>query len=178
MSDQTASHPSPGNGSGANAVLTVTSGAARGATIEIDENLLIGRHAPGAGRLGGDQQISRNHALISRTPTGAYVIQDLGSMNGTFVNSGRVSGAQQLAAGDTIEVGDTVLVVSSAGAPQAPPATVAPSDRSAGLAPSPVVRVRIDVDIDRGEASIRLDEGSDRVDLVHRDGRWRLIGGD
>ena len=66
---------------------------------------------PGEGKLGSDIEISRQHARITRDQHGQYVIEDLGSTNGTFVNGARLSAPQVLHPGDTIEVGDTRLVV-------------------------------------------------------------------
>ncbi len=53
-----------------------------------------------------DTRVSRQHARISR---GDYelTIEDLGSRNGTTVNSRAVQGEQALADGDIIRVGDT-----------------------------------------------------------------------
>ena len=52
-----------------------------------------------------DQTISRNHAEVFCSPDGNFTVTDKGSSNGTFVNSTRVTGSSQLAAGDTLVVG-------------------------------------------------------------------------
>ncbi len=52
--------------------------------------------------------VSRRHALISVTPRG-FMIQDLDSQNGTFVNGTRIA-ERALADGDRIEVGAAILV--------------------------------------------------------------------
>ena len=80
-------------------------------SILLDDELLIGRHAEGAGRLADDDEISRSHARISLDRSGFCAIEDLGSTNGTFVNGLRITGPQTLSVGDTIEVGGTTLVV-------------------------------------------------------------------
>jgi pSer/pThr/pTyr-binding forkhead associated (FHA) protein len=80
-------------------------------SILLDDELLIGRHADGAGRLADDDEISRSHARISLDRSGFCAIEDLGSTNGTFVNGLRISGPQTLSVGDTIELGGTTLVV-------------------------------------------------------------------
>jgi pSer/pThr/pTyr-binding forkhead associated (FHA) protein len=90
--------------------LRVTSGNAAGEVINITEEFLIGRQAPGEGKLGNDIEISRRHARITREPDGSFVIEDLGSTNGTFVNGERVA-SRRLNAGDTVEMGDTKLLV-------------------------------------------------------------------
>jgi hypothetical protein len=89
----------------------VVAGRAVGMSILLDDELLIGRHAEGAGRLADDDEISRSHARVSLDRSGFCAIEDLGSTNGTFVNGLRISGPQTLSVGDTIEVGGTTLVV-------------------------------------------------------------------
>ena len=89
----------------------VVAGRAIGMSILLDDELLIGRHADGAGRLADDEEISRSHARISLDRSGFCAIEDLGSTNGTFVNGLRITGPQTLSVGDTIEVGGTTLVV-------------------------------------------------------------------
>jgi uncharacterized Zn finger protein (UPF0148 family) len=56
-----------------------------------------------------DSEISRNHARISRKG-GVYVLEDLGSSNGTFVNQQRLTAPRKLVAGDEIGVGTNVVV--------------------------------------------------------------------
>lgn len=56
-----------------------------------------------------DAQASRRHAQLARQDAG-WVISDLGSTNGTFVNGVRVTGAQPLQSGDRIRIGTSVLV--------------------------------------------------------------------
>jgi pSer/pThr/pTyr-binding forkhead associated (FHA) protein len=91
--------------------LEMISGNAPGNTIVVDDELVIGRHATGAGRLSEDEEISRQHARISREATGDYAIEDLGSSNGTFVNGLRIQSPRLLSLGDSIETGTTTLVV-------------------------------------------------------------------
>jgi pSer/pThr/pTyr-binding forkhead associated (FHA) protein len=91
--------------------LEVVAGRAIGMSILIDDELLIGRHADGAGRLADDEEISRSHARLSLDRTGFCAIEDLGSTNGTYVNGLRITGPETLSEGDTIEVGATTLVV-------------------------------------------------------------------
>jgi pSer/pThr/pTyr-binding forkhead associated (FHA) protein len=89
----------------------VVAGRAIGMSILLDDELLIGRHADGAGRLADDEEISRSHARISLDRSGFCALEDLGSTNGTFVNGLRITGPQTLSVGDTIELGGTTLVV-------------------------------------------------------------------
>ncbi len=123
--------------------LEVVAGRAIGMSILLDDELLIGRHADGAGRLADDEEISRSHARISLDRSGFCAIEDLGSTNGTFVNGLRITGPQTLSVGDTIEVGGTTLVVRELPIPASerslkavpPQPTVSPPLKSA--APTP-----------------------------------------
>ena len=56
-----------------------------------------------------DINVSRTHAEISLSPQGAWVITDLGSTNGTYVN-GRAVASQPLNEGDHIAMGSTKFV--------------------------------------------------------------------
>lgn len=54
-----------------------------------------------------DTSLSRQHAQIRVTPNG-YVLEDLGSTNGSFVNESPVPGGVLLAPGDMIRLGPTL----------------------------------------------------------------------
>src|SRR5271165_908454 len=131
--------------SAAIARLEVVAGRAIGMSILLDDELLIGRHADGAGRLADDDEISRSHARISLDRSGFCAIEDLGSTNGTFVNGLRISGPQTLSVGDTIEVGGTTLVVRELPIPATerslkavpPQPTVTPAAKPPAATPSP-----------------------------------------
>ncbi len=92
-------------------LLEVISGKAVGTMITVQDELVIGRHADGPGRLSDDEEISRQHARVSREATGDYAIEDLGSSNGTFINGLRIQSPRLLSPGDSIETGATTLVV-------------------------------------------------------------------
>jgi pSer/pThr/pTyr-binding forkhead associated (FHA) protein len=59
-----------------------------------------------------DPKVSRKHAELSLLGPGAYLVRDLASTNGTFVNGKRVTDRCKLGADDVVRVGDTVLRVS------------------------------------------------------------------
>jgi pSer/pThr/pTyr-binding forkhead associated (FHA) protein len=170
--------------------LEVISGNDLGNTITVEDELVIGRHADGPGRLAGDEEISRQHARISREVTGDYAIEDLGSSNGTFVNGLRINSPRLLSLGDSIETGATTLVVReiavppdaarpSASAPSpaaASPQAVAPSQ--AGTPPSaatPPLALSLEVDLDAREARVKLGDGGEAVRFVFADGSWRAV---
>jgi hypothetical protein len=56
-----------------------------------------------------DAESSRRHALVS-WQGGQYVIEDLGSTNGTFVNGIQITAPQVLNPGDSVGIGQTSLV--------------------------------------------------------------------
>ena len=69
----------------------------------------IGRAAEADLSLASDATVSRLHSAIERYP-GGWVLRDLGSSNGTFVNGDRVVGDRPLNPGDEIRVGACVFV--------------------------------------------------------------------
>ncbi len=73
----------------------------------LDEATTIGR-TPSNGVALPDSSVSSNHARILRTQ-GGFVIEDVGSRNGTFVNSEKVAGKRALADGDVIRFGKVLL---------------------------------------------------------------------
>ncbi len=156
--------------------LEVISGNAIGDTIVVDDELVIGRHADGAGRLSEDEEISRQHARISREATGDYAIEDLGSSNGTFVNGLRIQSPRLLALSDSIEVGATTLLVKAIVEPEpvvvANPTVVSrvPVEPAPAVAP---LALALEIDFDAHEARIALGDGGDTVRLVLEDGVWR-----
>ena len=86
-------------------ILVATDGQASGKRFKLSGTMTIGREMSCNIPLANDQTISRNHAEVLCSPDGSYTVADKGSSNGTFVNSTRVTGSAQLAAGDTLVVG-------------------------------------------------------------------------
>ena len=88
----------------AGAALVIRSGGGRaGESFTLDdEKISIGR-TPEAGVFLDDVTVSRNHALVVRRRDGLY-IDDLGSLNGTYVNRRRIE-SHALEDGDEIQIG-------------------------------------------------------------------------
>jgi pSer/pThr/pTyr-binding forkhead associated (FHA) protein len=83
-----------------------------GNMLEVTAPTVIGRDATSGIRLEHDEFVSARHARIEPRPEGALV-DDLGSLNGTFVNGSKVKRAKVAKAGDVIKVGATELQVQS-----------------------------------------------------------------
>lgn len=56
-----------------------------------------------------DASISRVHAQLHRNREGGVSVTDMDSLNGTFVNDGRVVGTRSIDIGDTIRLGDVQM---------------------------------------------------------------------
>ncbi|HEX6652411.1 MAG TPA: FHA domain-containing serine/threonine-protein kinase [Thermoleophilaceae bacterium] len=165
--------------------LRVTAGNAEGSEIQVREEFVIGRQAPEEGQLGQDAEISRHHARIARS-NGTFIIEDLGSTNGTFVNGRRISKPELLSPGDRIQVGATTLVVqvsvpaaAAAAAASGPDADTRSSSHMIMPEPPteaspPPLSLHLSFDPAAGEVTLRLDDESDPVRLVYDNGRWRL----
>ncbi len=80
---------------------------ARGAGFAVGASTTIGRAAD-CGVVIQDSFSSGHHARVSHRD-GQYLVEDLGSTNGTFLNTRRVTGPTAMNAGDRIQIGNTVL---------------------------------------------------------------------
>ena len=90
--------------------LIIVQGPGTGHTFTLGTDpIIIGREAPSAKFVIADPAVSRRHAQISRQDDG-YVIEDLNSTNGTFINAQRVVGVVPLTPGDLIELGTAVTL--------------------------------------------------------------------
>ncbi len=61
-----------------------------------------------------DTEVSRHHARLDRGADGNWMLVDLGSSNGSFVNSGRIV-THPLTSGDRIQLGSTLMIFSATG---------------------------------------------------------------
>ena len=90
------------------ASLEIRSGPLTGQTIELTDEVVIGRE--NADVTIDDDQISRRHAVV-RSVVGAVEVEDLGSSNGTFVDEQRIEAPTRVGGGAKIRLGATVLEV-------------------------------------------------------------------
>lgn len=85
-------------------VLLAQTGPLEGQRWEIDKDLLIGRDAAcDIVIITPDKQVSRRHARIQVTKDG-LMLSDMGSKNGTHLNSERVQDPIRLEDGDTVQI--------------------------------------------------------------------------
>jgi len=126
--------------------LIVRTGPAPGTVFDLTKDVtMIGRDVTNEVVL-GDAEVSRQHARLTRTP-GGFVLEDLGSTNGTFVNGERLVAPRVLNPGDLVAFGENVTLTFDAVAPEAA-ATVAsnaakaePAPPAAEVAPAPAPKL-------------------------------------
>src|SRR6476619_2847201 len=88
--------------------LAAVSGKLKGAVFAVgDEALVIGRDTA-ASLCIADVSVSRRHSRIEKKETG-FVITDLESLNGTFVNDVPVK-QRMLEHGDRVRIGDSLFL--------------------------------------------------------------------
>jgi hypothetical protein len=75
----------------------------------------------------GDPEVSRQHSRITRTP-GGYVVEDMGSTNGTFVNGERLSAPRVLRDGDLVGLSEKVTLSFEALVPGTDETVVTPAE--------------------------------------------------
>ncbi len=91
--------------------ITIVEPAERGGrSYGLDQHVVVGRSSQCDIALPEDSYVSQNHARIYRRD-GRVWLEDLGSTNGTYLNSKAVSAPVVLHRGDRIQVGRTVLEV-------------------------------------------------------------------
>ena len=91
------------------AMLLVQRGPDAGARFLLDTDVVtVGRH-PDSDIFLDDISVSRRHATFTRTANG-YVISDLGSLNGSYVNRDRIDNDVVLSGGDEVQIGKYRLI--------------------------------------------------------------------
>ncbi len=90
--------------------LVVKTGAAAGQTFELAlDEVIIGRSTQSHITI-VEPELSRQHARFIRQGDG-YILEDLGSTNGTFVNGVRLTAPRMLQPGDEIRLGPKTVMV-------------------------------------------------------------------
>ncbi len=91
------------------AMLLVQRGPDAGARFLLDSDTVsVGRH-PDSDIFLDDISVSRRHATFTRSGAG-YLIADLGSLNGSYVNRDRIDSEIALAGGDEVQIGKYRLI--------------------------------------------------------------------
>jgi pSer/pThr/pTyr-binding forkhead associated (FHA) protein len=90
-------------------IVVLDAKGARVSTHRLSGSLKIGQDA-GCQIRPQDTYVSHEHARIFER-NGSWVVEDLGSTNGTYLNQQKVTVPAQLSPGDKIRVGKTVLEV-------------------------------------------------------------------
>ncbi len=91
------------------AMLLVQRGPSAGARFLLDtDRVTVGRH-PDSDIFLDDISVSRRHATFARGEQG-YIVSDLGSLNGTYVNRDRIDGDVALTGGDEVQIGKYRLI--------------------------------------------------------------------
>ncbi len=86
------------------------SGPTPGATFPLEsDQLIIGRDASNGVAI-NDVEVSRKHARLT-LQGGKYVLDDLGSTNGTFINGQRLAAPAVLKAGDIVSLGEQIVLM-------------------------------------------------------------------
>ena len=141
-----------------------------------------------------DRNVSRNHAILKKNGQ-AWLVRDLQSYNGTYVNGVRVGGEQPVTNGDIVQLGDyrlelidEALITPQQGATAAPPSALPPVHLRPNrlvviVGPQPGAEFPLNVDkmtIGRSEdATISINHSS--VSRVHAElcalgnGRFEII---
>jgi hypothetical protein len=101
--------PKPGRGGHGNALIVVEPEAQAGTRHPLGDEITLGR-AAGCTITLEDNYVSQLHARIFRKD-GAVYVEDLGSTNGTYVNSQKLTGTALVKRGDLVRIGSTVLEV-------------------------------------------------------------------
>jgi pSer/pThr/pTyr-binding forkhead associated (FHA) protein len=118
------------------------SGPTPGATYSLDgDQMVIGRDSTN-GVVINDSEISRKHARLI-FQGGKYVLEDLGSTNGTFINGQRITGQVVLRSGDIVSLGEQIVLMyevlsADAGATVISSRKVAPAPAMSAPAPAPM----------------------------------------
>jgi hypothetical protein len=92
-----------------NSRLTIRQGPVPGKVHEMTKDVVtLGRDVSNDIVI-NDAEVSRNHARLT-AQSGSYLMEDLASTNGTFVNGQRLIGPKLLTPGDVIGLGETVVL--------------------------------------------------------------------
>jgi pSer/pThr/pTyr-binding forkhead associated (FHA) protein len=112
--------------------LTMRSGPNPGTVYALDgDQISIGRDSSNDIAV-NDAEVSRHHSRLT-FQGGKYVLEDMGSTNGTFVNGQRLTGPRVLKSGEVISFGEQIVFVYEA--VESDPGATMISPRAAAVPP-------------------------------------------
>jgi hypothetical protein len=124
------------------ATLVVRQGAQAGMSFPLAGNQIVIGREEGVDVILQDAESSRRHSRITWQGS-QFIIEDMGSTNGTFVNGVQITSPQLLNSGDSIGIGQTALVFQVTGGAQRGYAPqVAPTYRMPDYAPAAPVAAK------------------------------------
>jgi pSer/pThr/pTyr-binding forkhead associated (FHA) protein len=89
-------------------VLAIDSGPHAGNRLQLVPEVCIGR-SDACELVLDDDYVSSVHAQLNHRSDGAWVLRDMGSTNGTFVNSSRITEPTVVTPDDVIRIGDVQM---------------------------------------------------------------------
>jgi predicted component of type VI protein secretion system len=118
--------------------LIMRSGPTPGAAFTLEgDQLTIGRDSANEIVI-NDAEVSRRHARLT-FQGGKYVLEDLGSTNGTFVNGQRLAGPRVLKPGEVVSFGEQIVLVFEATNFDPGATMVSPRAAAVPAAPRPMI---------------------------------------
>jgi len=157
------------------AFLQAKSGPRRGERIQLKKVTLVGRHLEAEVQL-DDLAISRKHARLIQDDRGGFIVEDLGSGNGTFVNGVRIQ-TQRLKHGDQIQVGNTVFTFNTeVKPPRRDLGDIDPGRTMLHLSDDDTTETVVNVlDVDSREARQQVDETTTVEQLVRANSHLQTL---
>jgi hypothetical protein len=92
------------------ALFVVAAGQSQGAVVGVASEPVVFGRSPDADVPIDDIAVSRQHARVIQTPDSRHLLEDLGSLNGTYLNRAKISTPEPLATGDEVQFGAIRLI--------------------------------------------------------------------
>jgi predicted component of type VI protein secretion system len=118
--------------------LTVRQGAAPGKVFELARDVMIMGRDLKCDIVLNDPEVSRNHTRLTAQADG-YLVEDLESTNGTFVNSQKVTTPKLLQPGDLLGLGENLLLEYAIGDSAAATIVMSSAQATSLVPPTPAV---------------------------------------
>lgn len=89
--------------------LVITKGSGSGSTLDLIEDVITFGRADDSRVVLADEYCSNRHARLVRRADGRWLLEDMGSTNGTFLNERKVTGPTVVGIGEAIRMGRTEI---------------------------------------------------------------------